>query len=198
MRAFNRLLLPLLLLTCISVPTALYPDNMSYASCHGTLHQAPEEIQVAYDQIVEAFSIYQTFLEADYQQNGTFRLTHASNPDQAYSFLACGFTKDMAQRICEAYTEWNPEHQELLLIPQDGLPVLDDKTRARVAFSQKGTDSIDFVCLFANCYAPGDIYRYSVTALLENGRWKIEDLSLESLLMENANNDAGICASCKS
>lgn len=181
MRAFLRLVLPFILCSCLSLPAALYPGQTPIASSEQSLTQAPVEIEAAYNQIVDSFNLYNTFLEADYRYDGKFLLRHARNPDQAYDFLACGFSADMAKRICEAYTIWNPQLRELLLMPQDGLPVLNHETRRNVVFSQNKPDYIDFMCIFTNCYAPGDAYRYSVTAHLEDGRWKVDDLNLEPL-----------------
>ncbi len=179
MRVLLRLL-PFFLLIIISIPAATHPEA-PHALGSTPVSEAPVEFQAAYMQVIDAFALYQTFLESDYRADGTFRLRNASTPSQAHAFLGRSFTRDMCKCICEAYTYWNPDRQELQLIPQDGLPILDSETQSRVYFYQKQEDCIVFTCNFYDCYKQGDAYRYSVTVVLEDGLWKIQAFDLRPI-----------------
>lgn len=172
-------LLMMLILSWHCLPAWTAADESAHPSGFQPLSKAPPPVRDAYDQVVRDFVLYERLLEAESLPDGSYELVNARTPAQARSFLEAGFTPDLADAICSLYTRWDSVRQRMLLIPQEGLPVLYAHDQSLVAFKEAGSQEIIFYRLYTDCFIPGDRYIFTVKASSLDGLWKINSLNLE-------------------
>lgn len=174
-------LLSLLLALTIGINEPAFACQEILAPGHDSaLEQAPPYISTVYQQVVEDFSIYQQFLQSEYDGDGHYTLVNAHNYQEAYSLLRQGFIHDLALDIYSACCLEDEIHNRLLLQGSDGLPGLESGTPNGIRYCRQN-DRITFHQNFFNCYAPGDAWLYTVEVQNEQYRWKIRDISLRQL-----------------
>ncbi|MEN6349737.1 MAG: hypothetical protein ABFD08_10135 [Syntrophomonas sp.] len=152
----------------------------AHAAYSQPLDQAPPEIQQAYLHVSADFELYLRFLDVN-ETGGEPVLENAHNPREARVFLNRGFSDYLADAIYSNFTRYDKERELLILIPCDGLPMLGLEERDGIQYNLHGQEAVLFQYMFKNCYRPGDAYLYSVTARLNDGWWKIEDLDLREV-----------------
>ena len=153
-------------------------DGESISPVFYPVKQGSNEIQQAFVAMVKDFAIYSSLLEDVDSSSGYLISLHANNKDEAISFLSPGFEPQLASDIVEAYTQWIPGIEKLVIVPCDGIPVLTQADYNECSFYQANHSSIIFRRSYSGCYSEQDSYLFTVKLSYVDESWKIEKLEL--------------------
>lgn len=175
----NLIIIVLLSCSCLASPGLVGSADSNHLQSPSLCSANVED---AFAQVIEDFSLYEQFLQVEYLPDGSLGLVQAKTATQARSFLEKGFSPDLAEAICSSYTCWDSAQERLLLIPQEGLPTLQPGDKTLVTVQQISPGEIIFRRTYLDCYADHESYVYSVKATYQNSHWKIADLSMDPLV----------------
>ncbi|MDD4626464.1 MAG: hypothetical protein PHP87_05210 [Syntrophomonas sp.] len=150
-----------------SIPPIFYPVN-----------QGSDEVQQAYSAMVKNFQLYSSLLEDVDSSTEHLISLHANDKDEAINYLSPGFEPNLASDIVEAYTQWIPGIQKLVIVPCDGIPVLTQADYNKCSFYQPNHSSVIFRRSYSGCYSEQDSYLFMVHLSYVDESWKIEKLEL--------------------
>lgn len=170
----------LILLTGISCAGYTYVAGLDEANCSSyiPLSSASPEIQEAFEQTVAAFDLYTRFF-SDVDELGMYIVPrHGKTYQEAFTYFQQGFEDELSHDILEAFTRLEPQLDQQVIIPCDGLPVLRPGDAADIECLQPSRDLLVFEIRYRNCYNPGDCYLYQVTCHRLKTVWKIQKLDL--------------------
>lgn len=174
----NSLIITLLVIGCL--PVMATSSNIEFQS-ELTVQEASELEKEAFNDIIQSFALYSSFFN-DNEQIGSFYVPiHASNRLTAINYLTEGFSEELAHNIIDTYTMWNQDINKQIIIPCEGIPVLTEEDISRTTYSYINNNTIIFQCCFSNCYLPGDIYLYQITAIYKDTKWKIDNLQFDAV-----------------
>lgn len=138
------------------------------------------EEQVFQDAIA-SFALYTDLIEdVQYRRDSIYPVVlKAATLEEAVKWLSQGFREDLARSVACCYLAWDENLDQLVLLPQDSIPVLTMHDKATTAITMRNDRQARLECLYSNCYAPGDRYRYIIEVEKIEGRWKVYELALE-------------------
>jgi hypothetical protein len=139
----------------------------------------PEE-QVFHD-TAASFALFKDLTEdVQYRRDSVYPVVlKAASQQEAIEWLRQGFSEELARSLASYYLAWDEEMGRLVVIPEESIPILttQDRTSTTVTFRNERQARLE--CLYYNCYAPGDCWRYIIETEKNGDRWKVYDLTLE-------------------
>ena len=142
---------------------------------------APVDIQAGVlNDVINSFRIYSSFFKDD-----LCLPVHATNRQEAINYLTNGWSEELAVSIVDTYTYWDTNLKRLVILPSDGMPILSADDISKITCHKTGSDSILLKRFYENCYYPGDLYLYQVSAGYTGEKWIIIRLELEAGTLED-------------
>ena len=158
--------------------TALSRDRQSIPLVYYPVNQGSNEVQQAFVAMVKDFVIYSSLLEDVDSSSGYLISLHAKDKDEAINFLSFGFEPQLACDIVEAYTQWIPGIDKLVIVPCDGIPALTQADYNECSFYQPNYNSIIFRRSYSGCYSEQDSFLFTIHLSYVDKSWKIEKFEL--------------------
>lgn len=133
----------------------------------------------AWVDMLNGFEIYLNFFNDSYPWGNFTVSRHADTYEEALSYFCQGFDARLAEDIITAYTFYDADHKQLLILPTDGLPVLlpENPNLIRSCFIDE--DQVVFERYFEDYYGEDSRYLYRVFCTYQEERWKISRLEWE-------------------
>jgi hypothetical protein len=177
MHLINKILLPAaIILVFIFLPAKSAKCNeMQY------FHPIDDNLlaEEAFLSVTESFAAMNECLSADFFKDGYYTLKAVKEKEEVYEFLQqAGFTASLSNRIIQSYLLRDPDSTEALLIPTEGLPVLELKDRLNTEYFPLDSYHIIFRSHFYDCYQFGDQYSLFIAAYREEEKWFISEWQL--------------------
>ncbi|MGI5879499.1 MAG: hypothetical protein ACOX6L_02740 [Syntrophomonadaceae bacterium] len=148
------------------------------SACTPVINNDAEQVCMA---MQNSFDILYGFLyDVEVREDNNFSL-HGASIEEAYRYLCEGFTPSMAESILICYSQWQPQHNQLAIIPTEGLPLITTGNSNDVYIKRFNNNEAVFSKYYYNCYEPDDCWQYDITLISGTRGWKISALSLNEI-----------------
>lgn len=118
--------------------------------------------------------------DVQYQRDSVYPVVlKAASQQEAIQWLSQGFGEELARSLASYYLAWDENLGRLVVIPEESIPILTTQDRTTTSVTFRNDRQARLECLYYNCYAPGDCWRYIIETEKSGDRWKIYDLTLE-------------------
>ena len=169
----------------IIVLLLLFAFCSAYSYVSGKESQGEMKVKSKQDQawtdMYNSFELYRAFFR-DHYPVGIYTISrHADSYEEALAYFTQGFDHQMAVDIISTYTFYDPDSKKLLILPTDGLPLLQPENPNLIQAQFLDENKVLFQRYFDDYYGENTRYLYRVFCSYEKDRWKIYRLDWEQI-----------------
>jgi len=167
----------LLLLFCLARPFWSEPTQAQVKNSKNILEEQ------VFQNTTASFALFKDLTgDVQYRRDSIYPVVlKAANQQEAIEWLSQGFCEDLSRSLACFYLAWDEDLGRLVVTPEESIPILTMQERASTSITFRNERQARLECLYYNCYAPGDCWRYIIETEKNGDRWKIYDLTLEQV-----------------
>ncbi|QGT99967.1 hypothetical protein SYNTR_1374 [Candidatus Syntrophocurvum alkaliphilum] len=128
--------------------------------------------------IIESFNLYSNFFNEVKYINNESSPVNANTFEEAIDYFSKGFDCKLAKDIVVSFTTMDKNSQNLLIIPTDGIPIIEKEDYDKLEFFIINNYKVVVKKEFKNYFAMDDNYVYFIIVKKINDKWKISNLAL--------------------